>query len=257
MKSNNRFYIVFLVFTLLIGSYSFLGSAKAEVTDQAIYNYTGKDSAATLSQALSAAGAGNEVKVHINSVRDEDILASAPAVIRGEVDGLELDKAHGKWQATMLFTAGDKNLAPVKLVGRYDEMMQVPVLKRRLQSGDIISQDDIEWEAQPANHIRKNTIADSSQLIGKSPKRMVSEHRPIRTDEIAGPLLINKGARITLMYKSNALEIKTLGEAIDNGAKGDVIRVKNITSKSIIQGTVETGDRVRVTSPETNSAEAM
>ena len=86
---------------------------------------------------------------------------------------------------------------------------------------------------------------------------MISQNRPIRRDEIASPALISKGAHITLVYKTNNLVIRTLGEAMDSGAKGDVIRVKNIASKSIIQGTVEAGNYVRITSPDATSAEAM
>jgi flagella basal body P-ring formation protein FlgA len=44
---------------------------------------------------------------------------------------------------------------------------------------------------------------------------------------------------------------------MDSGAKGDVIRVKNVESKSVIEGTVEAGNLVRVTSPDATSAEAM
>jgi flagella basal body P-ring formation protein FlgA len=74
---------------------------------------------------------------------------------------------------------------------------------------------------------------------------------------MANLTILPKGTRVTMIYKSRNLEIRTIGEALDGGAKGDVIRVRNLTSKSIVSGVVEASDRISVTSPESDSAEAM
>ena len=135
--------------------------------------------------------------------------------------------------------------------------MQVPVLRRQVRSGEVITAEDIDLSKLPVRNVRKNTVTDSRQLIGKSPKRVISQGRPIRQEEIANPAILLKGAHITMIYKTRNLEITTLGEALESGAKGDVIRVKNLSSRQVIDGIVETSGRVHVTSPETNSAEAM
>jgi flagella basal body P-ring formation protein FlgA len=136
-------------------------------------------------------------------------------------------------------------------------MMAVPILKHRIQSSEVIGEEDIDWDKQPVSRLRKNIITNAHELIGKSPKHVISQGRPIRTDEIASPAVINKGEQVTLFFRSRNIEIKTFGEAMEAGAIGDVIRVRNTTSKAIIQGTVESNNSVRVTSPDTDSAEAM
>ncbi len=250
-----------ILLTILVSTFLFwlTDSSLAQIVQPPEQNHilTAKDASALVADALSRAGAGDEIKVSLTGMQDEDALAVAAKPIHADIDGLDLDKAHNRWQAVLIIEADGKNLAPVKLSGRYDEMAQVPMLKRQLQAGDVISEDDIEWNREPVQHLRKNTITETSELIGKSPRRVISQGRAIRREEIASPAIINKGARITIYYKSRNLEIKTLGEAIDSGAKGDVIRVKNVASKSIIQGTVESSDLVRVTSPDSTSAEAM
>jgi flagella basal body P-ring formation protein FlgA len=218
--------------------------------------FSGRDASTTVSQALMKAGAGDNVKASIYGAGDETIIATASGPISADVDNVDIDKQHSRWSAELLLSANGKNLAPVKLSGRYDTMTQLPMLKRRVQSNEVISADDIEWMAWPATHLRKSTVIDPKDLIGKSPRRIISQDRPIREDEIANPALIAKGMQVTLVYKTPTLEIKTLGEALDSGAKGEVIRVRNIASKSIIEGTIEAGDSVRVTSPD-ETAEAM
>lgn len=219
--------------------------------------FTGKDAAATVATALSKAGVGDDLRVSVQELREEDVLQTAQTPLAANAEDLEIDRAHSQWKATLMLTEGGRSLAPIKLSGHYDEMAAVPVLKRRVQSGEVISQDDIDWDKQPQSHLRKGTITDAAQIVGKSPKRVISQGRPIRLDEIASPAVINKGAQVTLMFRSRNLEIKTFGEALDSGAVGDVVRVRNTASKAVVQGTVESADRIRVSSPDSNQAEAM
>ena len=206
--------------------------------------------------ALVKAKAASFLKVHINNLNETQEITNSSDIINAEIDNLNFDKNQKTWQANLLLKEGDRNLAPIIISGRYEELSEIPVLKRPIKSNEIISEEDIEISKQPANHLQKNTITDIRELIGKSPKRIISQNRPIRQDEISKPAIINKNARVTIIYKSRNLEIRTVGEAMDNGAKGDVIRVKNITSKAVISATVESGEVVRVSSPDT-LAEAM
>jgi flagella basal body P-ring formation protein FlgA len=253
MNTLLRLVIVIIMFTSFWAGASFAQFAPVHV--QTTNNVTVHDALASVTDALAKAGAGSEIRAHISGTRDDDVIASDSRPIAAQVDNLTVDKEHNQWQATLLLTAGGKNLAPVKLAGSYEEITQVPVLKHNMGTGEVISQDDIDWVGESAAHLHKNTLTDAGEIIGKSPKHMISLNRPIRREEIAMPSIINKGARIAIIYKTRNLEIRTLGEALDNGAKGDVIRVKNIASKSILQGTIEAADRVRITSPDAASAE--
>ena len=218
--------------------------------------FTGSNASTIIAQALVKNGAGDDLTAHINEVRDEEQLATASGAISAEVDKLNIDKEHKNWKATLLFKADGRNLAPMNVSGNYEELASVPVLKRQVRVGETIAAEDIEFDKQPARHLRKNTATDTKDLIGKSPKHVISDHRPIRLDEIASPSILIKGAHITMIYRSRNLEIRTVGEALDSGAKGDVIRIKNLASKAVIDGVIETNSSVRVTSPD-DTAEAM
>ena len=248
-----RILIIIVMFTSFWAAGSFAETNGVAV--QATNTITVREALASVSEALVKAGAGNEVKARISGAREDDVIAQDTRPIAAQVDDLNLDKDHNQWQATLLLSAGGKNLAPIKLSGSYEEMTQVPVLKHNMGAGEIISQDDIDWTAEPATHMHKNTVTDAGEMIGKSPKHVISQNRPIRHDEIAMPAIINKGSHIALIYKTRNLEIRTLGEAMDSGAKGEVIRVKNLASKSVLQGTIEAADNVRITSPDATSAE--
>jgi len=219
--------------------------------------FTGMDASAMIEPALVKSGAGDDITIHMSNLHDENTLATASDTISAEVDNLNVDKEHKSWQATLFFKAAGKNLSPVNVSGTYDEMARIPILKRQVNAGEVITMDDITYDKQPARHLRKNTITNPKDLIGKSPKRVISQGRSIRREEIASPAILLKGTHVTMIFKAGNLEITTLGEALDSGAKGDVIRVRNMASKQIIDGVIETSGRVRVSSPDSSTAEAM
>lgn len=238
---------------ILVALFGFANSAAAD--DNLSRVFTGRDAAQAVGRALIKEGAGDEIRVQISGVREEDQIAlSAGSPIKAEVENVTLDKMRGRWEATLYMAADGKSLAPARISGTYDEMAHIPMLKQRMQSGDIIAEDDIVWDSMPMNRLRKSTIMDSKALVGKSPKRIVSPNRPIRLDEITGPTVVSKGAQVSLIYKTPNLEIKTLGEAMESGAQGTVIKVKNTSSKAILVGTVEGEGRVRVSPPDSVSA---
>lgn len=208
--------------------------------------FTGYNASQLVAEALSKAGAGNDVHVRINEVHEDGIVANAGTPITGEVDNLSFDDKSTVWRAVLLLKSGEKNLAPVVLTGNYDVIKQLPVLARTVRADEVISSDDIIYEKQSGRFQRNDLVTDARMLIGKSPKHTISQNRPIRQDELENPALMHKGARVTMLYRSGNLEIRTVGQVLDNGAKGDVVRVKNLSSKSVIDATVETSDLVRV-----------
>jgi hypothetical protein len=49
---------------------------------------------------------------------------------------------------------------------------------------------------------------------------------------------ITPGKKVTLIYKNNGLEVKTIAEAIEYGKIGDTIKLRNLDSQKIIYGKI-------------------
>ena len=216
--------------------------------------FTGHDAEKLVMEAIIAKEAKSEVTVALQNMREEDILFRSTLPLSGSIDNLVIDEPTGHWQALLLPKEAERNLPPVRLTGTFDTMVEIPVLKRQVKSGEIIYQEDVEMVKQPARRLRKNTITEVTDIIGKSPKRVITASRAIRSEEIASPIVIKRGAHVTLFFKTPNIEIKTMGEAMENGAQGDVIRIRNLASKQVIDGKVESSDLVRVSSPDSQQA---
>jgi len=58
--------------------------------------------------------------------------------------------------------------------------------------------------------------------------------------------LIERGQRVTVLAGGNGLEVRMPAEALSHGAKGERIRVRNLSSHRIIEGVVAGAGLVRV-----------
>ncbi|NDF11720.1 MAG: flagella basal body P-ring formation protein FlgA [Proteobacteria bacterium] len=122
--------------------------------------------------------------------------------------------------------------------GRYDEMSEIPVLNRSLRAGDVIQMKDIDWQKTLTKRVRGSIAMNETDIIGKTPKRMIRQGTPIRLSDVESERLVEKGKLVSMIYRTPTMELKTTGVALTDGSKGELIRVKNAKSESIVQGQV-------------------
>lgn len=237
--SMNRIYFYCLI--ACMGSVSTAALAEG-------FTFTGKDALQLVAQELAKQDASSDMRVEIAGIQENQPLATSESPIIGSLTNFTADATHNRFKTTLILVSNQRNLTPLSLSGRYDEMVEVLALRKATAMNEVIRAEDVQTIKYPKTNLRNNTITDINDLVGKSPKHGVSEGRPIRTDEIAFPALIKRGSKVTLMYKSANIEIRTVGEALEDGAKGSMIKVKNTTSKAVVDGVVESSERVIVSS---------
>lgn len=201
------------------------------------YKLTSKTVEAEISNQLSKMGAGDKVKASIVGQASK-VLASNDKPLTVEISGLDFDASSRAWNASMKVTVESQLVKQVALAGRFQRMVAVPVLNRRLLADDVITKSDIIYVDLPENRLRSDTIKDVSLLVGQSPRRVISNERPIRTHEIERPVVIKRGKLLQVHFYNKGLHISTLAEAREDGAMGDVIRVQNIDSNAVMQARV-------------------
>ncbi|MFC3051228.1 flagellar basal body P-ring formation chaperone FlgA [Kordiimonas pumila] len=143
---------------------------------------------------------------------------------------------------------GDVIPNELRLTGSIQEVSLMPVLNRMITPGEIITKSDISWEKQPTRQINRNSIVSSQQLIGQTVSRALQVGSPLRTNDIATPVMIEKGAFVTMTFQQGALLLSVEGRALDDGGKGDIIRVMNSKSKQSLEAKVISPSTVEVQS---------
>ncbi len=174
------------------------------------------------------------------------VLFQSDHAVKTVIHALQIDPKAKRWQAEAHFVSGNKTESVVPVSGTYGALVDVPVLTRQFNRTDVIAEQDITTLAVAERLLNKDTVTDAKALIGLSPRVGISSKRPIRSSEIAAPAVIKRGDVLEMSFNTPYIHIKTTGLALEDGAKGQTIRVKNQKSERAVSARVVDAGRVEV-----------
>jgi flagellar basal body P-ring formation protein FlgA len=93
---------------------------------------------------------------------------------------------------------------------------------------------------------RNPFMRDASALNGMIAVRMLPKGRPIPQSSVAPRPAVVAGQSATVIFDGGALQIATLMMAMDGGAEGDQVRMRNAETGAVIHGRVTGYRRVTV-----------
>ena len=221
---------------------------------QAYFNVTAEDVGKAVAEQLQLQGIVPKADVSM-SAGSPPTLYSADHPIKLVVHALQVDTQARRWQGQANILANGKTETVRPISGTYVALIDVPVLTKQLGRTDVVEATDIAIKSISERQIRKDTVTDAKQLIGQSPRANISPNRPIRVGEISAPLVIKKGDSVQLTFTNPYMSLKTNGIALADGAKGEMIRIKNEKSERAVSGRVVAAGRVEVNSDATPVAQ--
>jgi flagella basal body P-ring formation protein FlgA len=172
------------------------------------------------------------------------VAANEPATI--DIEGLSITKSTGRFIATLVIPANKTNAKRFRLTGRIHRLIQIPVISRRLNRGDIIQKDDIEWINLRERKLRRGYIQAEEEIIGKAAKRYIAAKTPLTASHLRRPQLVKKGSIVNIALIDGAMRLTTQGRSLENGSLGDTIRIKNTRTKRIIEAKVTGASSAKV-----------
>ena len=124
---------------------------------------------------------------------------------------------------------------------------EVAVARGYLNRGTRIERKQILIDERDVTDASRGYVTDPAQLVGMRHKRSVKDGELIAPGVVARPMLIRKGEPVTIVSKSGAFEVRMKGEALADGIRGELIRVRNTKSRRIVEGEVAARGLVKVT----------
>lgn len=235
-------------------AFAIASDAPAAANPRYVFTLTYSAAEEAIGEALRQKGAGDKIAAYINNSTNEP-LYSYDQPLTVEIRGLQFEQKAHRWNASLVFISNGEVVSALPAAGRFDEMVELPVLKHEVRSGEVIGKNDIEIHDFSQKQIRTDTITDLAALIGKSPIRTISASRPVREHEIASPAIIKKNGLVQVHYTAPGMLISTSGQAMMDGAKGDVIDVRNTTSRKILRAVIEDANTVSIITPTTQTSQ--
>lgn len=115
-----------------------------------------------------------------------------------------------------------------------------------LERGRVIGPEDVVMREQNVALMQEQVFTDLQQVTGQTLKRRLNAGQPLSASALDQPVLISRGQSVTLVINHQGIEASTAGEALKQGRKGEMIRVRNSSSQRIVDGRVESAGVVRV-----------
>jgi flagella basal body P-ring formation protein FlgA len=155
------------------------------------------------------------------------------------VTDVRLDTQKDMFEATLVAPSTDRPLSRLIVSGHIQRMVSVPVLKNTMREGDIVGAADIDMMDIPQADLQSGTILKADDLEGMTPRRMALAGKPLRDLDMQQPQIVARGDNVTIVYKDGPMILTASGKAMQNGAKGDQVRVVNTSSNRPVDGFVD------------------
>jgi flagella basal body P-ring formation protein FlgA len=198
-----------------------------------------------IDDALRNSGLPREYKVEL-SKGDLSVHISAAETRQLKVINPRYNLTGRRFSVIVEVPRDGSTIERMQVTGKLYENVEVPVLSRVIRRGDVIREGDIEFVNMSRDRVGRNVILDVARIIGKSPRRFVRTGKPIRMGDVRSPIIVSKGDLVTLLVQTDQLLITSKGVALQDGARGEVVRIRNTRSRTTIEGVVTGPNRVNI-----------
>lgn len=117
----------------------------------------------------------------------------------------------------------------------------VVVAQRPLPRGTILSAQDIDWRERDIGTLNQGYLTEPEQALGHKLTRQVGIDQVLSPNQLERAPVVRKGDHVVISAGGTALSVRMPGEALSDGALGEQVRVRNLSSNRVI--------RARITGP--------
>ncbi len=222
-----------------------LGATARAVVERKSQMINQAEVAAEILSALVGKGADADMEIEMGN-RLTRIYVPDDAIAAIDIEDVTYDRLSGRFSAIFSAPAGSSTAKRHRVTGRLHKTTEVPVLNRRMLADELITANDIRWLKVRSARLQSNTVISDADLIGKTPRRGLRAGYPVIASAVRRPVLVPKGSLVTLILQTQKMTLTARGKALQPGSDGDVIRVNNLQSNTVIEGEVVASGRVKV-----------
>lgn len=198
-----------------------------------------------LKKELSTKGVNGNFSVSLTNGKPTIVLPqNLPENV--EISSFNYDTQKDYFQASLVAPSLDNPVKKILVSGFVERLVSVPVLRNNMQNGSIIGKHDIDMIEVPQKSLQHNVVMDQEKLIGMTPRRIAYGGKIILAGTLQRPLLVERGEKVTISFEEGPLVLTAKGKAMQAGAKGDLIRVKNINSSRAVDAYITGENQVVV-----------
>jgi flagella basal body P-ring formation protein FlgA len=181
------------------------------------------------------------------------ILPVDRRVALGDLDlkvSTPLNQSNGQYLFPITINANSNYEKIVEIATKLKLINDVLVARYSLNTGHLINETDLVRARMDTTNLPSNILDNPDELIGLEVQRVIPAGGFFKKDLVKEVPLIKSGAAVLIQYRKGILLATAKGTVIQSGSLGETIKVKNDSSKKILDAYVLSDRIVEVKSSE-------
>lgn len=166
------------------------------------------------------------VGLEFEPLMGEDLLGSSALTLLVRVDGQVVEQT------------------PVRV--RIDGQLSVMVTARPLRLGQEVTDADVKEEMRSVAFLTGQPALRRDEVVGRQTRRALGSNRVLGLEDVEDKPSIRKGDSVTLIVRTQGMLVTCLGEALQDGRKGETISVLNSSTRKQLRGKVMGSGEVQI-----------
>ena len=115
---------------------------------------------------------------------------------------------------------------------------EVVVTTTSLAAGKVLHTHDLALDRRDITNL-SDVASDVNAVVGLTAKRALRAGQVIAKSVLVAPMFVKRGDHVQILVSRNGIEVSTVGEALENGQQGSIVRVRNLGTGKIIHARVK------------------
>ncbi len=133
----------------------------------------------------------------------------------------------GRLPVTVRCYRGDQLDRTIRVNLHVRRQAEVVRAVRTLHRGRTITQSDVKLERTWLDESARTPATDIAAAVGQVAAGLIRADDVVYADDLDAPVLVKRRQLVTIRCLSGGVVLKTVGRALDEGADGDLIAVRN------------------------------
>ncbi|MEC7209802.1 MAG: flagellar basal body P-ring formation chaperone FlgA [Pseudomonadota bacterium] len=116
------------------------------------------------------------------------------------------------------------------------DLMQRVIVVRPVSRGDLLTREDLGL--QTLSRSGSGGFTDIDELVGRRAKKSLRAGLVLHDRHLQPDWMVHAKQSVSVVNNTGGIQVTTAGIALENGRLGDLVKVRNLSSNSILHGFV-------------------
>ncbi len=185
-------------------------------------------------------------RLEVKSVQHYEKITLPAGDLSAELTLSDAARRGGNISALLSFSLEGKEVGRSRVRARVEVYTEVLVAAGHLGRHLELQAKDLQPASRSLSSLPADFLFEPGQIRGKRTTAAINRGEVLRAGMVEEPPLLKKGDRVLLLIENHKLRIVTLGEAKEEGRRGEQIKLINLASRREVSGRVLDSHTVRI-----------